>query len=648
MIRLTIVIPAYNAEPYLSELLDCLAPQITDEVEVIVIDDGSRQQVKTDYKWCKVIRQENQGVGSARNLGIDKAQGEYVSFIDADDLVSKDFVSKILEKTKSHKYEVLEFSWKSLTTKMWNITHKLENDKNRLPNPSVCTRAFKRSFIGKTRFNIKKDSTEDEDFSRKMGYLGHEKDIDVGVIPDFMYYYRDDVPMSKTKKYAKGLMNTKRVIYYYDHVDADRTDILDQIKKDDEVNEVFLMTYRCDIPGMDRWCQIIKPRSEWAHIIKGEKTDKIILRKPPVRTQVVIYRRHINTVGGLTTFFRHFIDELGDKYDITLLCRSITETSFAEFMPKVRIIADTIQRETDGRLIPINAGGSAQPIVCDSLLIPSMLDPLPTNVTADKIIRMVHTCKTQSDWEVPKDYDELLWVSETAKRSFKGEDGIVLHNMIKAPDQRALILVSATRFPAPDKGDIERRMRRLSRMLNEAKIPHIWLNFSDGALQDPPAHFYNMGSSEMMPQIIKAADYVVSLSDSECWSYACLEALTAGTALICTPFPSTVEMGVQDGVNAHVIPFNMDFDVTKLLKVPKFKYEYDNESIKKEWMRILGNTKPRHDYQPDKMVLVEVLEEFRDTLLDKIMPVGTVYQMMEARARHIVATQPRLIRIVGG
>ena len=647
MIRLTIVIPAYNAEPYLTELLDCLSPQITDEVEVIVIDDGSRQQVMTDHKWCKVIRQKNQGCSTARNVGIDKAQGEYISFIDADDLVSKDFVKKILEKTKSHKYEVIEFSWKSLTPNMWNLSHKLQSDIDRLPNPSVCTRVFKRSFIGDTRFNVKKDSTEDEDFSRKLGYLGHEREIYVGVITDFMYFYRDDVPMSKTKRYAEGLMNTKRVIYYYDHVDADRTDILEAIKEDDEVNEVYLMTRRCDIPGIDRWCQIIPPTSTWAHIAKGEKTDRIVVRKPPVRTQVVIYRKHINTVGGLRTFTRQFIEELSDKYDITILCRTCDEASYAEFTPKVRVIADTIRKASDGRLIPIDTGGSGQPIVCDSLVVLSMLDALPTNVISGKIIRMVHTCKTQSDWEVPNDYDELIWVSDTSRRSFKGEDGIVLHNMIKAPDQKALILVSATRFPAPDKGDIERRMRRLSKMLTEAAVPHVWLNFSDGALPDPPKYFYNMGPSEQMPQIIKSADYLVALSDSECWSYACLEALTSGTALICTPFPSTQEMGVIDGVNAHVVPFDMEFDVRKLLKVPEFTYEYDNKAIAKEWIKILGNTKPRKDYRPDRMVLIEVLQDYTDVMQNRVMATGTVYQVTEARARQIQSSLPGYIRIVG-
>ena len=164
---LSIIIPAYNAEPYLSELLDRLNPQITNDVECLIIDDGSKAAVQTDYKWAKVIRQDNHGVGYARNVGIDKAKGDYISFIDADDLVSEAFISKILEKTKE-KPDVIELSWKSLTDKMWNIDRKLSSEADRLPNPSVCTRVFKKSFIGDVRFNIKKDSTEDEDFCRKI------------------------------------------------------------------------------------------------------------------------------------------------------------------------------------------------------------------------------------------------------------------------------------------------------------------------------------------------------------------------------------------------------------------------------------------------------------------------------------------------
>lgn len=231
--------------------------------------------------------------------------------------------------------------------------------------------------------------------------------------------------------------------------------------------------------------------------------------------------------------------------------------------------------------------------------------------------------------------------------SFGVKDGEVLHNLNRPAQRKALILVSATRMPAPDKGDVERRMRQLSKMLNDNHIEHVWLNYASGKLSDPPANFYNMGATEMMPQIIKAADYLVQLSDSECWSYSCLEALMAGTALICTPFPSTKEMGIIDGVNAHVVPFNMDFDVHKLLDVPKFEYKYDNDTITKQWVRILGNTKPKRDYQPDKMVTVVVKSRFTDMILNRNMEVGEVYEMREPRARKIKAEQPWLIDIVG-
>ena len=156
--KLSIIIPYYNAEPYTSELLKVLAPQITEEVEVILVDDGSKKPFRTNQPFVKVIRQQNRGCSHARNVGIDKAKGDYISFIDADDLVSRFFVSKVLEKTKDEP-DVIEMSWKSLTSNGWNLTAKLNSQEDRLTNPSVCTRVFKRSFIGDVRFNEKKDST---------------------------------------------------------------------------------------------------------------------------------------------------------------------------------------------------------------------------------------------------------------------------------------------------------------------------------------------------------------------------------------------------------------------------------------------------------------------------------------------------------
>ena len=89
--RFSIVIPAYNAEAYLQPCLDSIFSQDFPDFEVIVIDDGSTDGTAAllhRYPQAKVIRQENQGMSTARNRGIDEARGEYILFVDSDDLLT--------------------------------------------------------------------------------------------------------------------------------------------------------------------------------------------------------------------------------------------------------------------------------------------------------------------------------------------------------------------------------------------------------------------------------------------------------------------------------------------------------------------------------------------------------------------------------
>ena len=642
--KLSIIIPAYNAEPYLKELIECLKPQITKDTEVIIIDDGSAQRVSCSEKGFKVYRQKNQGCSSARNKGLEKAKGEYISFIDADDIVSSNFVARILDKAAEDP-DVIEFSWRSLTDKMWNCNVKLNSSKDRQPNPSVCTRVFKRSFIGPVRFNTKKDSTEDEDFSRRIGYLDNEKKINVGIITDYLYFYRDDVPMSKTKRYAAGLMNTKKVMYYYEHVTSNMADLLEEIKKEDETNEVWLMTERCDIPEMKRYCRVIQPRSDWAHIVRGEHNDYIKERKPPIKTQVVIYRKIIPAAGGLNSFISNFVESMSDKYDITIVCKAISEKRYRQLIKKVRVAAELLRNpgQRDKQVSTIE-----QTVYCDTLIMLSFLDDLPQNVMAKKVVRMCHACKTDSSWKIPKDYDELVYVSKTAMKSHGDTKGTVIHNMITYQDRRPLILISATRIPAPDKGNNEARMMKLAEMLNKADIPFLWLNFSEGELMNPPKGFHNMGLVMDAHEYFPIADYVVQLSDSEAWSYTMLEALTQNIPVICTPFPSAFEMGVEDGVNAHVIPFDMDFDVTRLWDIPVFEYEYDNGKIISQWKKILGSSKGKGNYKPpvERIMKIKAAQTYFDIELQEEIAIDTVMEVREERAYDL--KMKGLAYIIGG
>lgn len=434
--KLSIIIPYYNADPYTSELLKVLSPQMRDDVEVIVVDDGSREPFETDYEWVKVIHKENGGCASARNDGLDVASGKYISFIDADDLVSPDFIETVIEKTKDEP-DVIDLSWKSLDSQGTQHDHLLRSDEDFLKNPSVCTRIFKQSFIGQTRFNELKDSTEDEDFSRKVGYLDKKGDFKHASICKYMYFYRTSVPNSKIKRFKLGLMHTKRIAYYVPHVAADDLDLLEAIKKDDEQNEVWLLTDQCDLPDLKRYCQISRPFRIWAHEKKGDPCSLIEIIKKPIKAQVVIYCEFAAKVGGITTFIKHFCSLLKNNYDIIFVYEKIDIFQLREIAKIVKCV----------ELRPDLT------IVCDTLLLNRLTDKIKPNFHYKKSVQIIHCCRQQS-LRVPKDRDLYINVSKAAKKSWGDEckDSLVIHNPYINKSER-LFLISVTRVGAPDKRD---------------------------------------------------------------------------------------------------------------------------------------------------------------------------------------------------
>jgi glycosyltransferase involved in cell wall biosynthesis len=86
----SVVIPVYNAEDFIGEALDSVFAQDYEPFEVIAVDDGSSDgsaAVVESYPDVRFFRQENRGASAARNVGIEAARGEFVAFVDADDIV---------------------------------------------------------------------------------------------------------------------------------------------------------------------------------------------------------------------------------------------------------------------------------------------------------------------------------------------------------------------------------------------------------------------------------------------------------------------------------------------------------------------------------------------------------------------------------
>ena len=79
----------------------------------------------------------------------------------------------------------------------------------------------------------------------------------------------------------------------------------------------------------------------------------------------------------------------------------------------------------------------------------------------------------------------------------------------------------------------------------------------------------------------------------------------------------------------------MDFDVKKLLNIPHFTFAYDNNEIRRQWIDILGDTKPLHDYVPEELVEVEVLDGFLDIQQGRFLDRGERCMMSKQRADEI-------------
>ena len=105
----SVIIPAYNIEDYIGRCLDSIISQTYKNLEIIVVDDGSRDytgEILDNYakkdRRIKVIHKENGGLSDARNKGIEIATGEYIGFVDSDDYIASDMFETLFNLAKNH------------------------------------------------------------------------------------------------------------------------------------------------------------------------------------------------------------------------------------------------------------------------------------------------------------------------------------------------------------------------------------------------------------------------------------------------------------------------------------------------------------------------------------------------------------------
>lgn len=118
MVDISVIVPAYNVEKYISSCLNSLLNQTKKEIEIIVIDDGSTDNtlnILNEYKKnnpskIHIVSQENQGLSITRNNGIKLSTGKYILFVDGDDEIDINLLKNLWDKLEEFPYDVIAFN----------------------------------------------------------------------------------------------------------------------------------------------------------------------------------------------------------------------------------------------------------------------------------------------------------------------------------------------------------------------------------------------------------------------------------------------------------------------------------------------------------------------------------------------------------
>lgn len=208
---LTFIIPVYKVEKYINECVDSILNQLTDACEVILVDDGSpdRSGVICDGyadrdSRVKVVHQKNGGLAAARNTGLDCARGEYIAFVDSDDYLDGQCVSKILnwitlggadicfmramKVFPDGKQQLLDDEMNAAELKgSKGSAIKYLSERSKYPG-SPCTKLFRRALLERNHLRFPDDRRVSEDLGFVLQCILNADSYDA--LPIDYYYYR--------------------------------------------------------------------------------------------------------------------------------------------------------------------------------------------------------------------------------------------------------------------------------------------------------------------------------------------------------------------------------------------------------------------------------------------------------------------------
>lgn len=210
--RISVIVPVYNVEEYVSTCIESLLSQTYENIEIILINDGSQdrsgeicESYAARHSTVRVIHQENSGVSAARNRGISEASGEYIGFVDADDYVSSDMYEYLMALSDKYQADVAQCKYirtavndsapvqRATFTESITVLNRKEALFELLCSQRVrngmWSKLYKKSLFDGLSLDTRLSSGEDGLFNYHV--ISRAKRVVLGNAPCYFYYQRE-------------------------------------------------------------------------------------------------------------------------------------------------------------------------------------------------------------------------------------------------------------------------------------------------------------------------------------------------------------------------------------------------------------------------------------------------------------------------
>lgn len=287
MPKFSIIVPVYNVEKYIKKCLDSIFEQTFKDYEVIVVNDGTKDNSMDIVKKydVKIVEQSNQGLSEARNNGVKKATGEYILFVDSDDYIEKDLLKEV-NNALTNKPDLVRYQIKDILDN--EVIEYNEKDFNNLTGEEAfkiitnfhyvepaCIYAIKREYYVKNDFKFKK-GTYHEDFGIIPLIIIKSNKVNIINYCGYCYVKRSN-SITNNSDYNQTIKKVEDMFIHYDYLINESK----KLKKDTSYfnsfisNSLILKVAELKGENYKKYKKELKNRKIYDNLLKDTKKRKI-------------------------------------------------------------------------------------------------------------------------------------------------------------------------------------------------------------------------------------------------------------------------------------------------------------------------------------------------------------------------------------